>query len=316
MKKRMMEIMCCLVFGGAFLLLLPSIGLSQCTVSVGAYAYPSIQLAINSATSSSATSPVTIYVTGTCNENLYIYESKNWIHLTVPTGQTATITGANPNSPTITTIGKGITIDKFTIKGGVGGIQVVWGGTAFIENNIIETEGEGIIVALNSYAVIRGNTIQDNPINGIVVSDSSFARIGIRSNLDAAPISNTIQGNAYGVTIARSSSAQIIGNTISSNTHDGVRVVSVSQADISNNTIDGNNGNGIFVTQNSGVNLGKDTGDTMFDLPNTTNLKNGLFGLQGTIGGYADGRLGTLDGCMGRAFFDLRSINSTRPWLW
>ncbi len=53
-----------------------------------------------------------------------------------------------------------------------------------------------------------------------------------------------------------------------------------------------------------------------FDLPNTTNLKNGLFGLKGTIGGYADGLLGTLDGSKGRVFFDLRSINSTKPWVW
>ena len=79
---------------------------------------------------------------------------------------------------------------------------------------------------------------------------------------------------------------------------------------------DGNNGNGIFVTQNSGVNLGNDRGDTIFDRPNTTTIENGLFGLKGTIGGYADGWLGTLDGVMGRVFFDLRSINSTRPWLW
>jgi len=309
MKKRMTKIMCCLVLGGAFLLLLPSTGLSQnCTAIMGGNSYSTIQAAIND-----ATSHATISVTGTCNENLRITEGQDWLTLTGPSDKTATISGAN--TPTISTICKGTTIKNFTIKGAAG-IQVVWGGTAFIENNIIETGGDGIIIAFNSYGIIRGNTIQDNATNGIVVSDNSFARIGISSNTDKASIPNTIQGNAYGVTIARCSSAQIIGNTISSNTYDGVRVVSVSQADISNNTIDGNNGNGIFVTQNSGVNLGNDTGDTIFDRPNTTTIENRLFGLKGTIGGYADGLLGTLDGSKGRVFFDLRSINSTKPWVW
>jgi parallel beta-helix repeat protein len=311
MKKRMTKIMCCLVLGGAFLLLLPSTGLSQCTATImGGNSYSTIQAAIND-----ATSHATISVTGTCNENPLISEGKDWITLTGPSDKTATITGKNLTTPTISTICKGTTIRNFTIKG-PGGIQVVWGGTAFIENNIIATGGDGIIIAFNSYGIIRGNTIQDNATNGIVVSDNSFARIGISSNTDKASIPNTIQGNAYGVTIARCSSAQIIGNTISSNTYDGVRVVSVSQADISDNTIDGNDGNGILVTQNSGVNLGNDTGDTIFDLPNTTTLKNGLFGLKGTMGGYADGWLGTLDGLRGRVFFDLRSINSTKPWVW
>jgi hypothetical protein len=36
-------------------------------------------------------------------------------------------------------------------------------------------------------------------------------------------------------------------------------------------------------------------------------------GLKGTIG-EADGLLGTLTGSMGRVFFDLRSINSTKTW--
>lgn len=229
MKKKMIKIMCCLVFGGAFLWLLPSIGLSQCNVSVGGFTYPSIQAAINS-----ATFPVAISVTGTCYENLLINELKDYVRLTVSPNQQATIIGTNSNTPTITIIGKGITIEKFTINGAQDGIQVVRGGTAFIENNVIEnTGGYGIIVAMNSYAQIRGNTIQDNPADGIVVSDGSFARIGIRSNQDTTPIPNTIQRNANGVTVARSSSAQIIGNMVSSNTYDGVRVVRVSQADIS-----------------------------------------------------------------------------------
>jgi len=291
MKERMMKIMCGLLFGGAFLWFLPSIGLSQCNVSVGMVSYPSIQAAINT-----TTSPVTISVTGTCSENLLINELEDYTRLTVPIGETATITGMNPSMPTITIIGKGITVEGFTIKGPYDGIQVVRGGTAFIEHNTIETGGYGIVLSFNSYAHIRGNNIENNLLDGIVVANNSFARIGIRGGSDPTPVPNTIQGNAYGVTVSRSSSAQIVGNTISSNIYDGVRVVKVSQADISYNTIDGNGQNGILVVQNSGVNLGRDTGETIFDLPNSSIVGNGAYGLNCDVGGYADGRLGTLGG--------------------
>ena len=297
MNKRMMKITFGLAFGGAFLWLLPSIGLSQippCTASVGGNTYGKIQDAINLTTSPYPT----ISVTGVCNENLIINELKDYIRLTVPPGGTATITGTNPSMPAITIIGKGITVEKFTINGAQDGIQVVRGGTAFIENNIsIETGGYGIVLAFNSYAQIRGNNIQNNPRGGIVVTYNSFARIGFRSNSNKDPVPNFIQGNAFGVLVGSSSSAQIIGNTISSNTEDGVRVSKVSQADISDNDIDGNGRNGILVEQNSGVNLGRDTEVTFFDHPNRSDEEgNGAYGLRCDTGGYADGRLGTLDG--------------------
>jgi hypothetical protein len=80
---------------------------------------------------------------------------------------------------------------------------------------------------------------------------------------------------------------------------EGGRIIvqKVSQADISSNIIDDNGQSGIFVTQNSGVNIGKDTGDTIFNLPNSGN--NGDKGLSCSIGGYVDGRLGTLSGAHG-----------------
>ena len=187
MKKSMMKIMCGLVFGGALLWFLPSIGLCQdCSVflftggPVGT-PFPSIQAAINSAASFA-----TIGVTGTCSENLLINESKNYISLIVPTGQTATIVG-NPLStqPTIAILGKGITVKGFTITGPRDVIQVARGGTATIDYNTIEsTGGYGIVLAFNSYATIVDNTIQNNPLGGIVVTYNSFARIGIRSNSD------------------------------------------------------------------------------------------------------------------------------------
>ena len=305
MKKGMMKVMFCLVFGGATLWLIPSTGLTECTVSMGGDTYPTIQAAIDAAVPCGK-----IEISGECKgedlgglplRNLFVSELKNYITLVGP----ATIIGNTGHDGTIMIIGKGIRIQDLTISGGEDGIQVWRGGTAFIEENVIQnTGGYGIVVEGSSYAYIVGNTIQDNPKDGIVVADSAFARIGILTSGDGSATPNTIQRNAYGVTVARSSSAQIVGNNIISNRYDGVRVAKASQADISNNIIDNNGGNGIFVTQNSGVNLGRDTGDTIFDLPNSSNTGNGDYGLRCSIGGYADGRLGTLKGGRRKAVTD------------
>jgi parallel beta-helix repeat protein len=258
-----------------------------------------------------------ISVTGTCRENIEIYSLKTGITL-LAVG-TAVISGANPAIPTVLVGGDNHTIKGFTITGGQHGIIVYRNGNVIIDGNTIEsTGGHGIGLENSATARIVNNTIRNNRYgDGIRINENSSARIGIKYPFDISAQANTIEHNAgNGITVLNSSSALIVGNTISENAGDGIKVARVSQADISSNTIDSNNGNGIFVTQNSGANLGNDTGDTIFDRPNTTTVENGLFGLKGTIGGYADGLLGTLDGSKGRVFFDLRSINSTRPWLW
>lgn len=67
------------------------------------------------------------------------------------------------------------------------------------------------------------------------------------------------------------------------------------------------------MTQNSGVNLGSDTGTTIFDLPNDTTVKNADRGIRCEIGGYVDGRRGTLNGINGVGGHDGSCINSTIP---
>jgi parallel beta-helix repeat protein len=291
-----------LAISGVFLCLLSSVASGACHVSVTVddtiYTYPSIQKAIESVNSPYAI----IKVNGTCDENLFISEQRNYLSITGP----ATINGVtppdnpiNPNPPVIQTLGKGTRIFDLTINSreGQDGIQVIRGGTAFIESITLQGSGRsGIVVAMSSFAHIIGNTIQGTFADGIMVADNSTARIGVRNHDETTASPNTIQGNEYGVTVIRSSSALIVGNTISGNRYDGIRIAKVSQADISNNTINGNGRYGILATQNSGVNLGRDTGDTIFDSPNTTTVGNGVKGLSCSLGGYVDGRLGTLNG--------------------
>ena len=260
----------------------------------------SLQTAINGAKSGDI-----ISVTGTCNENINIWETKERVTIvgltTIdPLGNEtkATIEGLNAAASTISIMGQGITVKGFIIKGGDNGIFVGRGGTATIDDNTIQNTGtNGIVVNMNSFARIINNKIRDNPSNGIHVSEDSSARIGFLSGNDTNASPNIIENNdENGILVTRTSNTRIVGNTIRNNTNNGVSVAKVSQADISGNTIDGNGENGILVTQNSGVNLGNDTGTTIFDLPNTTNFNNGDKGLRCSIGGYADGHLGTLKG--------------------
>jgi parallel beta-helix repeat protein len=274
-----------------------------------------LQAAINAA----STDGTTITVSGTCNENVTIAEHKH--RLTLEGGGTATINGADPTAHTIFVRGRGTTIRGFTITGGRNGVLVFTGGTALIDGNTIQNTGSnGIVLAQDSAGRIVNNTIQDNPITGIVVTEHSSARIGFLNNADTVASPNTIQNNGnQGIIVTRSSSARIVGNTISNNglasASDGIAVLRASQADISSNTVDGNGRDGIFLNLNSVVNLGADTGATIFDLPNDTTAgsENVNFGIRCATGGAADGRQGTLNGAAGPASFAGNCVNSLIP---
>ncbi len=309
MEKIRTKIVSVLAAFGAILLLLPSAGLGQAEITVNCPT-DSLQLAISGA----PTVPPfrTILVNGTCNENITITWEKPYIILD---GQgAATITALNPAVSTVTVLSKTALIKGFNITGGLNGIQVVRGATATIDGNNIQSGMYGIVVAQTSFAAILNNTIESNPTAGVVVADSAAAYFGINSPSDTAAQPNIIQSNAIGVIVSGSSHAKIIGNTISNNTGNGIQIVKGSQADIANNTIDGNGQNGILVAQNSGVNLGKDTGTTIFDLPNSTAVNNGGNGLKCTTGGYVDGRLGTLNGSgFSPTSFTTNCVNSLVP---
>jgi parallel beta-helix repeat protein len=309
MRKNRTFTLSLLIVIALFLFAFPSKGETQ--FSVNCDEGGSLQTTINN-----AFDWATILVYGTCKQMASFYTGRRGLTLD-GLGQ-ATIIAPDATAPAVLVRGDSITIRGFTISGGYDGVAVLKSGYAIIEGNTIESAGRaGINLENSATARIVNNTIRNNPGDGIKISENSSARIGIKLPLDTVEQPNTIEHNGgNGITVLRSSSAIIVGNTISENGGDGIKVAGVSQADISDNTIDGNDGNGILVTQTSGVNLGNDTGDTIYDLPNTTTLKNGLFGLKGTMGGYADGRLGTLHGLKGRVFFDLRSINSTKPCSW
>jgi parallel beta-helix repeat protein len=254
-----------------------------------------------------------LLINGTCNENLVI--GNQFRNITLDGQGTATINGTDATTPTILSSGRAITIRGLTVTGGSSGIWVFAGGTALINGNKIQnTGGTGIVVAGRSFVRLINSVVSNNPSDGVVISENSAARIGYSSGTDVAPSPNTIDSNdGDGISVSRSSSAEIIGNIISNNDGDGVVVARGSHAYIAKNSIDGNTADGIFIEENSGVNLGRDTTSSFFDEPNTTTVNNGGFGIECSLGAYANGRLGSLNGNTGAQSFSANCINSLIP---
>ncbi len=240
-----------------------------------------------------------ILVSGTCHENVTIPLGADGV--TIDGGGTAEIRPPDPTLPAVLVRGKDATVRGFAVTGGFGGIVVTQGGTAHIDGNTIRDSGfYGVIVSQLSSAVIVNNTIENSFQAGIGVAETSYAFIGFVLPTDPVASPNVITRNrAQGVVVFRGSYARIVGNDISSNGANGVNVRESSSAQVSDNTINANGQNGILVAQGSGVLLGTDAGNTIFTRPNTTTVNNLAFGIRCQVGGYADGRLGTLNGVSG-----------------
>lgn len=253
----------------------------------------------------------TLLVTGTCNENIVLGQEVDRITLD---GQGTAAINADPSVFGVTVRGRGITIRGFTITGGFQGIAVLDGGSAVIDGNTIQYAAfNGITVFRNSTASIINNTIQHNPSSGIQLQHSSSAQIGFTgppSNRVSAP--NTIQNNgAPGIQILRTSSAQIFSNTIQNNGSHGISVDRNAQAEVSACTITGNAGDGVRGMRNAGVDLGTDaTGATPRFDDDTNTGTNAGFGVRCMIGGFVDGRLGTLTGTSGGKSFAESCVDS------
>jgi parallel beta-helix repeat protein len=268
----------------------------------------SLQSAINAAQTGS---PLTVI--GTCNENVLVDNDK--IRVFFDGNGVATIHGTDPTKPALDIRGKAIFIGGFTVTGAGDGIVVQRGSNVVLDGNVVEnTGGSGIVVNQLAFAVVTNNTIRNNAEDGIVVADSASAHIGFNNDSEMVASPNVIQGNGgFGVVVGRSASARIIGNTISENTEGGVMVVRKSHADIASNTMNGNSGDGVLVSDNSTVSLGEDSGSTIYDLPNSTNMNNNGFGIRCLAGGVADGRRGTLNGASGAQSFASSCIDDLSP---
>jgi len=224
------------------------------------------------------TGPITISVTGTCNENPII--TLDNVTLVTTTG--ATIDGPDATSATILVRADRVVINGFTVTGGSVGLAVTGSQRLTIENCTVENTGNiGIVFQQGSAGTVDNCTIQNNPRQGIlaigatgvsvtnsVISNNGTAGIGpgihiccgiaakIGVNLNGHLAGNQILNNVgAGILIAESGSALIGGNTISGNGSSNTEVlgqdgISIFEADADvagGNTISGNMHFGISI---------------------------------------------------------------------
>lgn len=254
-----------------------------------------------------------VLVSGICQENILIQAELQ--RITLDGQRKATIKASDVRRPAIQILGREVTIKGFTVTGGSFGIAVNRGATAVIDANIIEKAAiAGLEISHNSFARVINNTIQHSKQQGILVLGSSSAHIGVWYTDDKVPQPNIIQNNeGDGIQVLRSSTARIIGNTLSGNRRNGLTIQQASHADVAGNVIDGNGQHGISVAGNSGVNLA-DSAMRLFERPNTTSAPNGLFGIRCEVGAYVDGPLGKLSGKNGvKDMSDTSCIDRSAP---
>ena len=239
-----------------------------------------------------------VLVQGTCRENILIQPELN--RITVDGQGKATINAPDARQPAIQVLGREVTIEGLITTGGQFGISIARGATAIVVGNTMENATiSGLEVSQNSFARVIKNTIRQNRSNGVLVLGSASIHFGVMQTGDRVAQPNVIENNGGdGIMVVRSSTAHIIGNTVSGNQRHGLTVQQASHADVAANDFNGNGEDGIRVIGNSGVNLA-DSAMRLFQEPNTTTAPNGGFGIRCEVGAYIEGPLGTLNGSSG-----------------
>jgi len=257
--------------------------------------------------------PMTIMVSGQCDENVVI--DRNDVTLKKdPSG--GSVKGPDQTKATITVAAARTVIDGLTVTGGRSGITVL--GSATLQNCIVQNAGKSGIVFYHggqgtvdkcrvqnnaSYgiaieggsATVTNSRISANTDAGIVVSLSGSARIGITDHDEYAP--NTISDNrSNGIMINDGSGAFIGGNTIRGNGTTaghllgqyGVAIYRATAILVGNNRISGNRGSGVLALGSAVI-----IGDPAFGLDYANEINNNGGGVGVSAKGGIFGFLGS-----------------------
>ena len=224
----------------------------------------SISATLASLASAGNTRGVTIFVTGTCKENITIGA---FDHLTLQALPVATLQDASNGTVAVVTIYSSydVTLIGFTVNGGspgVGCFQYTF--CTLYLNTIQQSGGDGVDFG-RSKGIVTSNNISNNAGRGITlrsgstvlttantVSGNGGAGMGVISGSNLTAYSDTVQNNgANGIGVSYTSVLRANDLTITGNSGDGVLLLSGSSAAFeqsnTGNVITGNGGNGVSV---------------------------------------------------------------------
>ena len=205
--------------------------------------------------------PNTINVSGTCSENVALYDLS---HLTITSTTGASVTdptgGAKPvfdiqRSQDVSVSGLSIWAPLLSSSGitagnGDAAVSCTLASSCFLSNNSITSgTGDGVFVARSSSADISGGIISDNAGRGIA------ANLGSRAGVTGVTMNNN--GNLTSsaqIRLYNHSSLQLRSSTITNNTaYYGIRLTDNSSADIQDDVISGNQSGGVSIEGGSEV---------------------------------------------------------------
>jgi parallel beta-helix repeat protein len=246
----------------------------------------------------------TVMVSGTCNEQVSF--NAELVRITLDGQKKTTIQHPGKGAPSPHTVfikGNDIFIKGITVIGGLDGIHLAGPASAEIDGAVVMKTGRaGIHADKGSIVRILSTTVQDSGAMGIDITGTSLAYIGVRIPRIPALSPVTVRNsNGPGIVIERTSTAWIVGNTITSNKGPGIEVHRNAHADVIANVINANGGDAIAVSFGSGINL---QSAPRKDGPNQTAEPNGGVGIRCSVGGFVDGPPGTLLGKQGAKAID------------
>ena len=203
---------------------------------------------------------ITIFVTGTCRENVFVYP---FDHLTLQAAPIATLQDAsNGTAPVIEIFNSfDVSVTGFTITGGSSGINCDIGSVCTLLQNRVQQAADGVRF-VSSHGLVVSNNISNNTSRGLAVLTGASVHtsantvsgnidygvmVGFGSDVTAGL--DTIQNNGVGIHVVQGSVFRGGSLTITGNNSDGVLLESSSTASLLNgsNVITGNGGSGVSV---------------------------------------------------------------------
>jgi len=135
-------------------------------------------------------------------------------------------------------------------------------------------------------AVITGNTLTDNPRDGLSVNGSR----------DTTVTGNVFTDNFFGITLYQATNCTITGNTVENSTRDGVYSEGASGIVLSENTVTGNRWGGVTLSASHSCTVTGNWFDGNNDEIDAWHTNCGL-SLQNAAGAAIDGNTFVSDGC-------------------
>jgi len=127
--------------------------------------------------------PNTITVSGTCVENIFIFQHERLTIQAAP-GQTATIIAADPSNIVLQTFeSTGILLIGLVFQGGSTGVLLNQGSNVTMVNcTMQQNSGDGLDMQMASTLVMENSTLQDNQGNGMSAGVGSNATMATNPN--------------------------------------------------------------------------------------------------------------------------------------